>query len=92
MNGNKGTALIITLVYLIVVTIICVSVLGFSSGHYRLMSYRVDRMQNLYYAEGGLYMGLVGTRGAIYIQPGNNEVNITEGANLESKRHFDIEY
>jgi type II secretory pathway component PulK len=67
--NNKGTAIIITLVYLFIVTIICAAVLGFSLRHYRLTSQRVERAMNLYYAEAGIYAGLAGVTGDIKVFP-----------------------
>jgi len=90
---NKGTALIVTMVYLIVVALICAVALGFSSGHYRLINQRVDKFQNFYYAEGGLYMGLSGLTSTNFIvdtdNAANSTVNIsTAGGNLQSKRTY----
>ena len=89
---NKGTALIVTLVYIVIVSIICVSVLGFGVQHYMLMSQRVDKFQNMYYAEGGLYLGICrGARGTVAIDTTspNSTVTISDtGSDLESKRFY----
>ena len=89
--NNKGTALIVTMIYLIIITIICAAVLSFSSGHYRFVSQRVDKFQNVYYSEGGLYLGLTGARGIYYIQPGdaNTTVNVTSSSgNPQARRDY----
>lgn len=95
INTNKGTALIITMVYLIVVAIICVAVLAFSSGHYKLITQRIDRFQSFYYAEGGLYLGVFsGTRGNVLIDTANpnSTVDITNATdasgNISSKNSY----
>jgi len=87
---NKGTALIVTMVYLIIVALICVAALSFSSAHYKLMSQRVDKFQNAYLAEGGLYLGVyqgtnVNPVQLISTDP-NSTVSIT--GNLTSKRTY----
>ena len=93
--GHKGTALIVTMVYLIIVTLICAVALGFSSSHYRLMSQRVDKFQNFYYAEGGLYMGASGVISTSFIVDtdatdinNNSTVVISTTSGLQSKRTY----
>lgn len=88
---KKGTALIVTMVYLIVVSIICAVVLGFSSGHYRLMSQRVEKFQNMYYAEGGFYLGLnSGVTGNATVDINTNAtVDISRASEIQSKRHYE---
>ena len=91
--GNKGTALIVTMVYLIIVTLICAVALGFSSSHYRLMSQRVDKFQNFYYAEGGLYMGASGLTSTNFVVDTDNAANSgvvisAAGGNLTSQRNY----
>lgn len=71
-SKNNGTALIITMVYLIIVSIVCAVVLTFSSGHYKLITDRVNRFQSIYYSEGGLYLGIYGSTGMFYIENGNS--------------------
>jgi hypothetical protein len=96
--NNKGTALIITLVYLIITSIICTAVLFFSSRHYGLTSQRIERSLNLYYSESGLYSGIMGTTGTITVfpdisDPRDPRYNITVaidamGGNVKSRRNW----
>ncbi len=58
--NNKGVAILITFVYLIIVALICATVLLFSHRHYTLISQRYDKFRNMYYVEGGFYMGAEG--------------------------------
>ena len=89
---NKGTALIVTLVYLIIAAILCVCVLAFSVGQYKLITQRFDKTKNLYLAEGGLYAGLYGQRGGITIQndQGSQTVTISEpvAGQIRSERTY----
>lgn len=89
--NNKGTAIIITLIYIMIIAILCTSVLAFSAQHYMLMSNRVERATNLFYAEGGLYMGLVGKMDPIKIEatdPGTEVTLSLTGTELSSKRIY----
>lgn len=92
--SNKGTALIVTMIYLVIVAILCTVVLGFSSGHYRLMSQRVEKFQKAYYAEGGLYLGLAGTTGTYYISPGDTDSSVTireSGGQIYSEGNYSLD-
>lgn len=88
--NNRGAALIVTMVYLIIVSIICAAVLAFSSGHYQLISQRVDKFQNMYYSEGGLYLGLYqGTgSGTVTIDTSNPATTVTVNGTLTSTRIY----
>jgi len=92
--SDKGTALIVTMIYLIIVAIICTVVLSFSSGHYRLMSHRVEKFQKMYYAESGLYLGLAGATGTKYIISGqvDTKVDINTGVSgTTSKGSYNLD-
>ena len=93
--SDKGTALIVTMVYLIIVAVVCAVVLGFSSGHYRLMTQRVEKFQKTYYAEGGLYLGLFGATGQYQIYPGDNQslvyITIPGGTQVYSQGSYNLD-
>ncbi len=88
IRNEKGIALAVTLIYLIIIFILCVSALLFSVGHYKLITQRIDRAINMYLAEGGLYLGLTtGRMGDIYIK--SQKVTISQsGGALSSKRSY----
>lgn len=75
-QAKKGTALIITMIYLMIIAVICAIALSFSSGHYKLLTDRVNRFQSVYYSEGGMYLGIVGSTGIFYIESGNTDSRV----------------
>jgi hypothetical protein len=78
------------MVYLIIVTLLCVVALSFSSSHYRLMSQRVDKFQNMYYSEGGLYLGLAGFSGTTQIDAADvsSTVVVSTTSGIQSQRTY----
>lgn len=75
---NKGTAMVVVLVYIMIVAILCSSVLAFSSQHYKLISQRVDKFQNYYLAKGGLLGAVLGGLGGTFnVDPADTTTGVT---------------
>ena len=86
--NNEGVALGVTLIYIVMVSLLCAAALYYGMNHYKAISRRVDRMQKFYSAEGGIYLGIL----AGYRNPGapaligENEVEVTDdGSTLQSQ-------
>ena len=77
--NKKGTAILVTMVYLIIVAIICAAVLLFSHKHYGLITHRYERLRNIYCVEGCLYSGIIGDTGNFTIEP---YANVAPGVEL----------